>query len=295
MRYLVIADVHGNHRALEAALAETEKYAPDVVLFLGDYISDGPSPQRILELLRTFDARYDCVFLRGNREEYMLKQRRAENPLWAPGSQTGSLWYSWTHLTEADLDWFARMPVSAVIQHEDAPPVGICHSTPMAAGDISFCADKRLGDGQRYMDATGLSLLLCGHAHRCAEIRCTSGPIVFCPSLGLPLHVKTSSPMLLTTVDWTEAGWRYEYHPLVYDVAAYVREIEESEFYDIARVWAAGIVDTLTTYRNSSVHCLVRAKELAKADGLADTAPLPEVYFEKAAAEMGIRLAVKQK
>ncbi len=297
MRYLVITDVHGNHRVLEAALAETEQYSPDVVLFLGDYISDGPCPWRIMELLRMFDKRYLCHFVRGNREEYMLKQRITATPMWSPGSQTGSLWYSWKHLTEADLDWFARMPISAVVQHGDTPAVGICHATPANVGGKSYCSQDPIHQvaGEAYMKAVGLSLLLCGHAHRCAEIVCETGRIVFCPSLGLPLHVKTPEPMLLTTVDWTDGGWQVAYHPLAYDVAAYRREIEKSEFYEKAGVWAACVVDTLSTWQNSSVNCLVKAREWARLDGIADTEPLPEDYFTKAAAELGICVVLKQK
>ncbi len=298
MRYLIVTDVHGNHSALEAAFVETEQLNPDVVLFLGDYISDGPSPKRVMELLRAFDKRYHCIFLRGNREEYMLKQRLVQEPMWSPGSQSGSLWYSWENLTVEDLDWFDKMPISMVIQYGNAPSVGICHATPGSVGGKSYChADVYREEGMAYMQATGLSLLLCGHAHRCAEIVCANnngtgqdGRIVFCPSLGLPLHVKTPEPMLLTTVDWTGEGWQVVYRPLAYDVQAYIREIENSDFYEIAGVWAAGIVDTLRTYRNSSVNCLVRAREMARADAIPDSAPLPEMYWQKAAMEMDIRL-----
>ena len=48
----VISDVHSNYIALEAVLAEMERRRIEALLFLGDYITDGPSPQRTLSLLR---------------------------------------------------------------------------------------------------------------------------------------------------------------------------------------------------------------------------------------------------
>ena len=37
MKYAIISDIHGNHPALIAALADVEKQKVDKTLFLGDY------------------------------------------------------------------------------------------------------------------------------------------------------------------------------------------------------------------------------------------------------------------
>ena len=42
MRIAVLTDIHGNHSALDAAVSFMEEYTPDMLLLLGDYITDGP-------------------------------------------------------------------------------------------------------------------------------------------------------------------------------------------------------------------------------------------------------------
>lgn len=281
MRYVILTDIHGNHAALEAALADMEQYRPDAVLFLGDYITDGPFPERVIELLREFDRRYFCHFLRGNREEYMLEQRRTEENLWEPGSQSGSLWYTYRHLTDRDLDFFERMPVSMVIRHGDAPPVGICHATPTSSLGRPY-KDEDRANGLQYLKTTGLSLLFCGHVHRDAEISYGKQKIVFCPSLGLSLHVKTPAPLRLTVADWENDAWKVAYRPVNYDVRAYVREVEASDFYSAAHIWAAAIVETLLTYQNCTAHCLAEARRLSMEDGF-HGGSIPEIYWLRAA------------
>ncbi|MDP2167646.1 MAG: metallophosphoesterase family protein [Thermodesulfovibrionales bacterium] len=53
MRYAVISDVHANIEALEAALRDIRKQAPEAeILFLGDAVGYGPEPNECVSLLR---------------------------------------------------------------------------------------------------------------------------------------------------------------------------------------------------------------------------------------------------
>jgi diadenosine tetraphosphatase ApaH/serine/threonine PP2A family protein phosphatase len=51
MRYLVLADIHANLEAMDAVLADAPPY--DEVLFLGDLVGYGPSPNEVADRLRT--------------------------------------------------------------------------------------------------------------------------------------------------------------------------------------------------------------------------------------------------
>jgi diadenosine tetraphosphatase ApaH/serine/threonine PP2A family protein phosphatase len=52
MRFLVLADIHANLEAMDAVLADAPPY--DEVLFLGDLVGYGPSPNEVADRLRTF-------------------------------------------------------------------------------------------------------------------------------------------------------------------------------------------------------------------------------------------------
>ena len=63
MRYAVIADVHGNHPALQAVLQEAKKAGAEQFLFLGDYMTDFPFTNEIVAVLRSLPH---AVFVSGN-------------------------------------------------------------------------------------------------------------------------------------------------------------------------------------------------------------------------------------
>lgn len=52
MNIAVMADIHSNHIALEACVAEARRRCAEEFLFLGDYLGELAYPEKTLELLR---------------------------------------------------------------------------------------------------------------------------------------------------------------------------------------------------------------------------------------------------
>ncbi|WP_299428894.1 metallophosphoesterase family protein [uncultured Meiothermus sp.] len=77
MRYLIVSDLHGNWPALEAVLKEARSY--DQVLFLGDAVGYYPDINRVLDWLRSVDARG----VMGNHDIWLLeiKSMQIEGPV----------------------------------------------------------------------------------------------------------------------------------------------------------------------------------------------------------------------
>ena len=138
MRVAVISDIHSNYKALEAFLAYIEDCRVDAVIGLGDYVTDCPYPERTLSLLHEMEKKYPCHLLRGNREEYLLDNRRQDQG-WHISSPNGALYYTYRHMSGADLDWMEAMPSEAVLQLGDCPALTICHGAPGAVrGNFQF-------------------------------------------------------------------------------------------------------------------------------------------------------------
>ncbi len=68
MRIALIADIHSNLPALEAALRDIPKHSPDLIISLGDQVNLGPCPKETLELLKA----KNITCLHGNHERYIL-------------------------------------------------------------------------------------------------------------------------------------------------------------------------------------------------------------------------------
>jgi len=288
MRYIVISDIHGNWAALDGAREMLPALQPDGVLFLGDYITDGADPQRILRTLREIQKDYPCHFILGNREEYFLNTRVNLDSAWHPCSQTGSLWYTARNLTKIDLDWFSQMPISQVIHTEGAPDFMICHGSPVSAND-RMLGSKNREHREEVVSSITQKLLLCGHSHRQELYQIGDKRVLFCPSLGLPLKRNGIIPSQhMVQLDLVDGIWQHTFLTVSYDMESYIQDLLNSPFAEIAPFWCRGIAATLRTQQNLVIDCLILAKTLAENDGFSEQEPVPEKYWAQAAKQLEI-------
>jgi len=66
MKLAVLADIHGNLRALEAVLADASQAGAEDIVFLGDLVYNGLDPQMCYELLMKYKP---IVTIKGNSDE----------------------------------------------------------------------------------------------------------------------------------------------------------------------------------------------------------------------------------
>lgn len=59
MRFVLLADIHGNFDALQAVLAEVERYHADATFCLGDIVGYGAEPERCMAEVR--ERRIPCI------------------------------------------------------------------------------------------------------------------------------------------------------------------------------------------------------------------------------------------
>jgi serine/threonine protein phosphatase 1 len=71
-RHIVIGDIHGCKKTLEALILELKLTTDDLLIFLGDYVDRGPDSAGVIRFLMQLSQTYNCVFLRGNHEQMML-------------------------------------------------------------------------------------------------------------------------------------------------------------------------------------------------------------------------------
>ena len=135
MKLAVISDLHGNYYALAKVLAFLRSQEIDGIIGLGDFVTDGPFPQRMMRVLREMQEEFPCYLVRGNREEYLLENiRHPQN--WKAGSSTsGLLDYTFRNLTGQDLEFFERIPaanlssrhfVSVTARPENSVGISVC-------------------------------------------------------------------------------------------------------------------------------------------------------------------------
>lgn len=147
MRWLVLADIHGNMPALEAILQSPQAHTCCRIISLGDQVNYGPQSREVLEHL----TRLDAVMLLGNHEDRLL---HLDSP-----DLSG---YNWRLL-----HWTARQLEGVRLDYPPELRLGpalFTHGTP---GNL-YNHLKNDHEIPSYMDAlpAGVTHLFSGHAHR---------------------------------------------------------------------------------------------------------------------------------
>ena len=108
---IAIGDIHGNLTHLKGLIDMLPKDKP--LIFLGDYIDRGPDSEGVIEYLKELESKRECVFLKGNHEDMMLKAFQGSDSYldcWlANGGEATILSYGGTDELSLDLEWFENL------------------------------------------------------------------------------------------------------------------------------------------------------------------------------------------
>jgi serine/threonine protein phosphatase 1 len=72
-RIFVVGDVHGGLKALIEVLEKVKVSSQDTLIFLGDYVDGWSQSPEVLDYLISLKKDKNCVFIRGNHDELLLK------------------------------------------------------------------------------------------------------------------------------------------------------------------------------------------------------------------------------
>ena len=168
----VLSDIHSNIIALRECVNYMEKEGCQEYLLLGDYVSDTPYTRAALDYLYDFMATHKCTVLRGNREEYMLRQRTVrENDLkgekWLWNSASGNLLFTYEQLQERDFAFFENLPITFKYEKEGYPAITCCHGSPDSSRELlQFYGENTY----RWLEKIDTDYMICAHTHFPGEL-----------------------------------------------------------------------------------------------------------------------------
>ncbi len=288
MKFAVISDIHSNFMALENALCVIEEmrrtgHGVDGIIFLGDYLTDFPYPQNTLRLLDECAAEFPCYFVRGNREDYLIRHRYAPDDGWSHTSSSGSLLYTYENLTDADLDKLESLPICLDVDMGDSPAVTACHGSPQNNKEWIMNRPQLI---DKYTAEIRGDVLICGHTHRGGVVEANGKRVIFCPSIGLPQDRHRGSRMLI--LESRRGVWRYNSVTVGYDKQKMLSEFHRSGLYEKSGIWARCIIKSMFDEHDHAARCVALAWRIATADGFPGGQVLPEKYWIAAAKELSL-------
>ncbi|MBB4235678.1 metallophosphoesterase family protein [Rhizobium esperanzae] len=243
MRFAAIADIHGNHLALEAVLADIRAEGIEEIVNLGDFFSGPLEAGRTAEMLMPLGL----TSVRGNHDRYLIEQD--------PTAMHASDAAAYRQLTPSHLDWIRGLPFDAVYRGE----AYLCHATPKddnlywleSVSPEGIVSLKPIEAIEALADGIDLPLILCGHSHVPRAVRLSDGRLIVNPgSVGCPAYddvlpyyhkVEAGHPLAgYAILEKTAAGWTWQFRNVAYNNMAMSALAVERGRADWASALAAG-------------------------------------------------------
>ena len=284
MEIAVLSDIHSNYAALERCIEFALNKGVRNFLFLGDYAGDCPFPQRVMQKLHELKERYNCWFIRGNREEYMIDYQDNGEQGWIYGSSSGCLLYTYENLTKKDLNFFREISNNSKMEFVGFPAFYYCHGSMKSSREHLYINSET---SKKALEELETNILICGHTHEQGTFEYMGKKIINPGSVGIPWYYDGKAQFAI--IRGTKDDWKEEYFQLDYDKEIILKEFETSGFTKAAPVWAVLAREVVKTGRDVTTKVLIRATELCKEEtGEAIWPYIPEKYWEYAVREQGI-------
>ena len=220
MKLAVIADIHGNHLALEAVLNDIEKHEVTDIVNLGDCFSGPLTAGKTADIL----MRHHFPTVRGNHDRQLIELNHED--------MAASDACAYKQLHPQHLDWLRALRATFIYKDD----VFMCHGTP--ENDSIYWMESVLDNAEivtnsieiieSYARDINCSLILCGHTHIPRACRLRTGQMLVNPgSVGCPGYdddtpiyhkVETGHPNAsYAIVEKSQFGWDVTFRQIGYD------------------------------------------------------------------------------
>lgn len=283
MRIAVLTDIHGNYVALEACLKHVKDQKVDRYVFLGDYLGEFPYQYKTMEMLYDLASKEDCLFIRGNKEDYWLNRRNNIDCEWVNGNHSvAAMKYNYESLTDKEFDFFEKMPISKSVTFEGMPPILFCHGAPTSNNA------KLLPDNDRtneLLQEVQERYIVCGHNHVQRSFYCGDKQVVNVGAVGVALSGKENVAQY-SIFDSCIGEWTIENFDVEYDTDKVIKEIHESGLFSLAPYWCRITIHLIKTGTIS--HGTVLGEAMNHNNGKDDWYNIPDEDWEAALTVFGI-------
>jgi hypothetical protein len=221
MRLAILADIHGNLPAFEAALAHVAVQAPDQTLIAGDVVVGSPDSDACWQLARSMG----CPMLRGNHERYVADFGTPTAPAVWSTEQFAPLHWALAQLGASERQAMGSLP--RLLRLPDVPDLLFIHASVRDDHD-TITAHTPEAQLDAMFPAITERFLIRAHNH-VAQLRLWGERLIITAgSVGLPLDAQTTAQYL--RLDRTPDGWRFQHQSVPYDVEAALRRFRESGY-----------------------------------------------------------------
>jgi putative phosphoesterase len=194
MRLALISDIHGNHIALDAVLADIERSAVDTIVCLGDVAMMGSQPDEVLTTLRT----RNIPTVMGNTDAWIIDDTTDD-----PDIPTLPRWGR-TRISAENIAFARTFKPTIEIALPGGRTLLACHATPRNYDEVLIASTPRAA-ATEMLGGVHADLIAGGHTHVAFLRQIDQQRFINPGSVGLPGIGPTSDELPRNRdVDWAE-------------------------------------------------------------------------------------------
>jgi predicted phosphodiesterase len=170
LRIALISDIHGNVAALEAALSEVERAAPDRIAVLGDLVLNGPRPVEAVDAVMALDAA-GALVIAGNTDIAVADGDYTAAFPWldeVPAGHRAAAEWARDLLRDDQLEYLRRLPAERRLSYGEELVLAT-HASP-GSQTAGLPADLDAALTVQRVTRTDARVICCGHTH-VADVR----------------------------------------------------------------------------------------------------------------------------
>lgn len=224
MQIAILADIHGNLPAFEAALEHAMRRAERLII-AGDVVVGAPDSAACWRLARSLG----CPIVRGNHEGYVAAfGTPAAPPAWQTRQFAPVQWAA-AQFDEAERRAIDELP--RMLRPPNTSDLLVVHGSLRSDRDTVNAYTPAEELAAMFPDLRE-TLVVRAHNHQC-QVRLWAGRrIVTAGSVGLTLDGVPSAQYLL--LEQTRDGWEFQHQSVRYDVQAALRRFRSSGYLEAA-------------------------------------------------------------
>ena len=221
MRLAFLGDIHGNLPALEAALADLDRHAPDAVYLTGDLVNRCPWNNEVMALLD--DRNWPSI--QGNHELVLLRVAQIVDAQGVDSADAVAgrrkfpgIYWTYQQLHPRHLSTLRAFPTQRCIEIDGAPAIRLFHGIP-GNSFVGMTPEMEDAEMEEVLANIDEPTVVCGHIHRPLERELHGQQILNASSVGMPYNGDPRAQyLLLDLVNGADgARWRPTFRHVDYD------------------------------------------------------------------------------
>jgi predicted phosphodiesterase len=276
----VVADLHANLPALQAVLADMQKFDVDGIIAAGDLIVGGPLPNETMALLRAAHPR--TWMIRGNGEDALVRFADSQGPAaWRSAQQYAVLRWSAARIGQEALDYVRSLPEQRTIQVDGADPLRVVHGSPRRIAE-RIVPEEDMAVLDIALSQVAEPVMICAHTHRAWQ-QMRLGKLALNPgAVSAPLDGVVGARYAL--LSWDGRRWSCEHRCVGYDIEGLRAIYQESGMLSEAGPLAEFFLLSIETGLDIAEQYVSYARAATEQAGLRLTDHIPDQVWEQAAA-----------